>query len=182
MAKDFVFGKKAGSKGMNEPRLLGSIVEEMLHDNSPLAKGYRQYIASLENGDAEEQGWHTNTELGCDVKTFLHSDKRLLVNKEYLGILRLDSEADIDEFRYSDPHMTFIEVVRPKAGKRNPHLFFGEFITITRRDDGTPRLNFRPVKMDRNFSLERYALGVSNELLWALEGLIENGSVEEENK
>ena len=38
---------------------------------------------------------------------------------------------------------------------------------------GTLRLNFRPVKMDGDFSIERYAVGVSNELLWALEGLVE---------
>ena len=36
---------EAGSRESNEPRLLGSIVEEMLHGNSPLAVGYRQYIA-----------------------------------------------------------------------------------------------------------------------------------------
>ena len=70
---------KAGSKKSLKPRLLGSIVEEMLHGNSPLAKGYRQYIASQENGEVEEQGWHTNTELGCDVKTILRSDRIMRV-------------------------------------------------------------------------------------------------------
>ena len=35
------------------------------------------------------------------------------------------------------------------------------------------RLNFRPVKMDRGFNVVLYALGVSNELMWALEGLVE---------
>ena len=48
--------------------------------------------------------------------------------------------------------------------------------SLTRRDDGTLRMNFRPVKMDADFSIERYAIGVSNELLWALEGLV--GEVE----
>lgn len=47
---------EAGSKESNEPRLLGSIVSEMLHGNSPLAKGYRQYIVSHENDDAETEG------------------------------------------------------------------------------------------------------------------------------
>ena len=45
--------------------------------------------------------------------------------------------------------------------------------TITRRDDGTLRPNFKPMKVDGDFSIERYAVGVSNELLWALEGLVE---------
>jgi hypothetical protein len=57
--------------------------------------------------------------------------------------------------------------------KRNPRVFRGKYISITRRDDGSLRLNFRPVKMDGDFSIERYAVGVSNELLWALEGLVE---------
>ena len=77
---------EAGSKKSYEPRLLGSIVEEMLHGNSPLAVGYRQYIASLENREVEDQGWHTNTELGCDVKTILRSDRKMKVGKEYQGI------------------------------------------------------------------------------------------------
>ena len=164
----------AGSQEQNEPRLLGSIVEEMLHGNSPLAKGYRQYIASQENGEAEEQGWHANTELGCDVKTLLRSDKRMLVNKEYPGVLRLDAEADIDEFRCRDAHMTFIETVPMSAGKRNPHVFDGEYITLTRRDDGSLRPNFKPMpKLGANLSVDNYAFEVYRELRGALKGLVE---------
>ena len=164
---------KAGSRESNEPRLLGSIVEEMLHGNSPLAKGYRQYIASQENGEAEEQGWHTNTDLGCDVKTLLRSDMRMKVGKEYQGIFRLDSEDIADEFLCRDPHYTFIETVPSTAGKRNPHVFDGKFITVTRRDDGSLRLNFKELKMGEGFKVEHYALGVYNEICIALGGLVE---------
>ena len=165
---------KAGSQEQNEPRLLGSIVEEMLHGNSPLAKGYRQYIASQENGEAEEPGWHANTELGCDVKTLLRSDKRMLVNKAYPGVLRLDAEADIDEFRCRDAHMTFIETVPMTAGKRNPHVFAGQFITVTRRDDGSLRPNFKPMpKLGDNLGVDNYAFEVYRELRGALKGLVE---------
>lgn len=173
MKKVLIPGIEAGSQESHEPRLLGSIVEEMLHGNSPLAKGYRQYIASQENGEAEEPDWHANTELGCDVKTFLRSDKRMLVNKAYPGVLRLDAEADIDEFLCRDAHMTFIETVPMSAGKRNPHVFDGQYITVTRRGDGSLRLNFKELKMGAGFKVERYALGVYNELCMALEGLIE---------
>jgi hypothetical protein len=164
---------KAGSRELKEPRLLGSIVEEMLHGNSPLAVGYRQYIASQENGEVEEQGWHTNTELGCDVKTILRSDVRMVVGKEYQGVLKLDSDAVVDEFISRDPHYTFTETVPLTAGKRNPHVFDGEFITVTRRGDGSLRLNFKELKMGAGFKVERFALGVYNELCMALEGLIE---------
>ena len=125
---------EAGSKKSNEPRLLGSIVEEMLHGNSPLAVGYRQYIASQENGEVEEQGWHPNTHLSVDLKTLLCSET---------------------------------------AGKRNPHVFDGKYITVTRRDDGSLRLNFKELPKGANFNLERFALGVYNELCLALGGLIE---------
>ncbi len=164
----------AGQKKQYSPRLVGEILHDYLQNsNDPMAVAYREHTSEVE---AEEQGWQTNTELGCDVKTLLRSDKRMLVNKEYLGILRLDSEADIEEFRCCDPHMTFIEVVRPKAGKRNPHIFDGLYISVTRRDDGSPRLNFKELKVGADFSLERYALGVYNELCLALGGLVKKES------
>ena len=149
---------KAGSRKNNDPRLVGSIIIDML------------------------QGWNRNTDLAVDLKTILRSDTSMKTGKEYLGVLRRDQDACIEDFRCRDAHYTFIESLRPTAGKRNPHVFRGKFITITRRDDGTLRLNFRPVEMKRGFNVALYALGVSNELMWALEGLIENGSVEEESK
>ena len=174
MKKVFNPNTKAGSQEQNEPRLLGSIVEEMLHGNSPLAKGYRQYIASLENGEAEEPEWHANTELGCDVKTFLRNDRRLQTDKGYLGVLRLDSETEIDEFRCRDAHMTFIETVPMTAGKRNPHVYVGEYITVTRRDDGSLRPNFKPMpQLGTNMSVDNYAFEVYCELRQALKGLVE---------
>ena len=165
--------KKAGSKKSKEPRLLGSIVEEMLHGNSPLAVGYRQYIASLENGEAEEHGWHTDTQLGCDMKTFLRSDKRLLVNKEYPGVLRLDAEADIDDFRCRDAHMTFIEsTALSTAERRNVRLYEGRHITCTKRLNGTARLNFKELKQDAYHNVDNYAFEVANEIREALKGFV----------
>ena len=170
---------KAGSKKSNEPRLRGSIVEEMLHGNSPLAVGYRQYIASQENGEVEEHGWHPNTHLGVDVKTLLRSDVRMVAGKEYQGIFRLDSEGITDEFLCRDPHFTFIEAMPQKGGRRNPHLFNGRYISVTRRGDGSLRLNFKELpKIDGNFNLERFALGVYNEICLALGGLIEEADSE----
>ena len=117
--------------------------------------------------------WHTNTDLGCDVKTLLRNDVRMKVGKEYLGILKLDSDAIIEDFLCRDPHYTFTETVPLAAGKRNPHVFDGEYITVTRRDDGSLRLNFKELKTGAGFSVERYALRVYNELCMALSGLIE---------
>ena len=59
----------------------------------------------------KEQGWHPNTDLGCEVKTILRSDVRMKVSKEYQGVLRLDSEGIVEEFLSRDPHYTFIETL-----------------------------------------------------------------------
>ena len=103
----------------------------------------------------------------------LRSDVRMKVGKEYQGIFRLDSEGIADEFLCRDPHFTFTETVPQKGAKRNPHMFDGRYITVTRRDDGSLRLNFKELKVGADFNLERYALGVYNELCLALGGLIE---------
>lgn len=121
----------------------------------------------------KEQGWHKNTDLGCDIKTLLRSDVRMKTGKEYQGVFRLDSEAIVDEFLCRDPHYTFVETVPLTAGKRNQHVYNGQFITVTRRDDGSLRLNFKQLKTGAGFKVERYALGVFNEICVALEGLIE---------
>ena len=113
---------------------------------------------------------YKNTILCCDLKTILSSDRIMKAAKDYTGILRRDVE--IDEFRY-DEHFTFIETL-PWTQKRNPRVFVGKHISVTRRSDGTLRMNFRPVKMGHDFSIDGYAIGVCNELRQALEGLVEN--------
>jgi hypothetical protein len=119
----------------------------------------------------KEQGWHKNTELSVNLKTMLRSDCRMKEGKGYLGVLRRDTECD--EFR-CDEHFTFREVrLLPAISKRNPHVFEGEYITVTRRDDGSLRLNFKEMRTGAGFSVERYALGVYNEICMALEGLVE---------
>ena len=136
--------KVAGSRRSSEPRLVGSIVSEML------------------------QVWNNNTHLGVDLKTQLRSDRYMKHGKGYTGVLRRDIECE--DFLYDD-HFTFVETVPPTADKRNPHVYMGEYITVTRRDDGTYRPNFRPIPRGEGFSLERYALGVYNEICMALGGL-----------
>ncbi len=123
--------------------------------------------------NAARKGWKSSTELGCDVKTILSSDDRMKTGKDYLGVLRRDSDGVVDEFLCRDPHYTFTEMLPSTNGKRNSHVFRGKYITITRRDDGTLRLNFRPLRQGPGFNLERYATGVSNEILWALQGYVE---------
>ena len=127
---------------------------------------------NINSKSTDLNGWNRNTDLGCEVKTILSSDRRMLTGKEYQGVLRRDSDAVVDEFLYRDPHYTFVETV-PMSGKRNPRVFDGEHITITRRDDGMLRPNFKPLKMGAGFSVDGYAISVCNELRNALKGLVE---------
>ena len=139
-----------GTKNIHsrKPRLVGGIVSDML------------------------KGWHRNTDLAVDLKTELRSDTSMKTGKEYQGVLRRDQDAEIEDFRCRDAHYTFVETL-PWTTKRNPHVFRGRYISITRRDDGTLRPNFKPMKVGKDFSVYRYALGVFNELMWALEDLVE---------
>ena len=109
-----------------------------------------------------------NMHLGCDVKTILSSDRMMKLGRAYTGVLKRD--VDCDDI-YCDEVFTFIETL-PWTQKRNPRVFAGKHITVTRRDDGTLRLNFRPVKMGHDFSIDGYAIAVCNELREALNGLV----------
>lgn len=50
MKKVLVQNFEAGSENANEPRLIGNILAEMLHSDSPLAEGYRHYLTSKKEG------------------------------------------------------------------------------------------------------------------------------------
>ena len=102
------------------------------------------------------------------------SNRRPLEIAHKQGVLKLDQEGTIDEFLSRDPHYTFVETL-PWSMKRNPRVFNGKHISITRQDNGNLRLNFKPLKVDDDFSVERYAFGVYRELHKALEGLVEKG-------
>lgn len=161
---------RVGSEAQYGPRLAGEILKDYLKkSNEPFARAYREHTSEVE---AEEQGWHANTDLGCDLKTILRSGHMMTTGKEIPGVLRRDSDAVVDEFLSLDAHYTFIETQPVTAGKRNLHVFDGKFITVTRRDDGSLRPNFKPMKVGKDFSVYRYALGVYNELCMALEGLV----------
>ena len=87
---------EAGSRESNEPRLLGSIVSEMLHGNSPLAIGYRQYIASRENEEEEPdklfKDFYPNTEPGIDLKLITREPGRLPVGDSISCMLTHDDD------------------------------------------------------------------------------------------
>ncbi len=189
---------EAGSRESNEPRLVEEIVKDFLmHSSSPFAEAYRRLQAEL---NAKEQAMNlqagqkamqqaeqamnlqagqamklkangrlVNTELCVDLKTQLLDDAVVKPGKAYQGVLTKDSE--VDEF-FCDEHFTFIESA-PAIVKRNPRVFTGQYITITRWPDGSYRAHLKPVEISDGFDIVAYATAVGNELMWSLQGLIE---------
>ena len=108
------------------------------------------------------QGWHRNTELCVDLRTVLRTDFIAGFGKQYPGQLTRDKE----------DHFSFIETLPPAACRRNPRLFDGKYVTLTRWADGTIRLYFKKLRTDDDFTVDGYALAVCNEIRLALKGLV----------
>ena len=166
---------QAGSTTCNEPRLVGDILAEMLSSDSLFVKAFRLSHASHEDAAAEGQaddarsrttvsvvkGWFRNTDLCMDVKTFLRDDRYTKIGKDYTGLLRRDS----------DDHYLFVETEQPASAacKRNPHVFNGKYISVTRSlKDGHVRFNFKEVKFGVGFNPLSFSVGVMREILKAL--------------
>lgn len=113
----------------------------------------------------------TNNELCVDLKTTLANEVLMKPGKNYPGIMKcefVNEGCGFDIRRYF-----FVETLPSTTGKRNPHIFDGEHITATLRDNGSVRLNFKPTKIDDNFVVEAYAFAVANEIVKSLKGLVE---------
>ena len=111
-----------------------------------------------------------NTHLGVDLKTMLRNDRMAKTGKNYLGVLRRDVLCE--EFLY-DEHFTFIEQPPKPPVKHNPKVYDGKHISITRRDDGTLRPNFKPMHVKGALAAAQYVVEVYIELCEGLAGLIE---------
>ena len=195
MTKVFNFNFQAGSKKTDGPRLIGDILAEMFSSKSPLAKGIRQSVASHKYADAEgkaaaedadaegkaaaagNSGWFRNTELCSDIKTYLCFDRIAKIGKVYKGLLRRDS----------DDHFSFLECRRSASANaiiRNPHVFEGKYINVTRRlMDGHIRFNFKEVDFGGRFNPMSFAIGVMKEIIMAFKCLGEEADwrAEKEN-
>ena len=203
MKKVLNFNFRAGSRNSNEPRLIGDILAEMFSSNSPLAKAIRQSVAShkyataerkadtedadaegkadTEDADAERKaaaagnsGWFRNTELCSDIKTYLCLNRIAKIGKVYKGLLRRDS----------DDHFSFFEC-SPSANAiiRNPHVFEGKYINVTRRlMDGHIRFNFKEVDFGGRFNPMGFAIGVMKEIIMAFKCLGEEAGWQAEKE
>ena len=180
MKKVFNSNFQAGSKKTDGPRLIGDILAEMLSSDSLFVKAFRHCADSHEDAAAGGQaadedyaaveretdffagsGWFRNTELCVDVKTFLRHDRIAKIGKNYTGVLCHDK----------DDHYAFVEtgLTAANANIRNPHIFEGKYISVTRRmRDGHVRFNFREVDFGVGFNPLSFAVEVMREILKAL--------------
>ena len=205
MKKVLNFNFRAGSRNSNEPRLIGDILAEMFSSKSPLAKGIRLSVASYKYADAERKadtedadaegkaaaedadsegkaaaagnsGWFRNTELCSDLKTYLCFDRIAKIGKVYKGLLRRDS----------DDHFSFFECrcsASANAIIRNPHVFEGKYINVTRRlTDGHIRFNFKEVDFGGRFNPMGFAIGVMKEIIMAFKCLGEEAGWQAEKE
>lgn len=117
--------------------------------------------------------FNKSMELGVDLKTVLQKDKRMQPGKPYRGVLVCESDAVVEEFLCRDAQYKFTEIISAKVVKHNPRVFDGEYVSITLRDDGTPRPNFKLKRLLRESDVNDFVFGVCNELRQALEGLVE---------
>ena len=103
-----------------------------------------------------------HTELSIDLKLLTLKPGRMAVGEYHDGMLMHDG----------DDHFTFIEDAttghKPAAVKRNLHIFVGKYVTLTVRDDDTPRLNFKEVHWTPDFCIAEYAMAVEKEVKQAL--------------
>ena len=170
---------QAGStRFSNGPRPVCDIITELFASNSLFVKAFRHCTASHEDAAAEGQaddarsrttvsvvkGWFRNTELCVDVKTFLRHDRIAKIGKNYTGVLCHDK----------DDHYAFVEtgLTAANANIRNPHIFEGKYINVTRRmRDGHIRFNFKEVDFGGRFNPSSFAIAVMKEILKAFKCL-----------
>lgn len=149
MAKDFVFGKKAGSKGMNEPRRLSEVLNEYFAGNSPLARAYRDRLF---------EDIFPHTEPCCELKLLTRQPGRLNEGTVLDGIIA----------RNGDEQYVFVEKPREKKVtkvRRTPIIYSGGCINVHRLADGTLRLEFNRPSFYPDFSFRDFCLTAAQELL-----------------
>ena len=162
MAKDFIFGKKAGSKGMNEPRRLSEVLNEYFAGNSHLARAYRDRLF---------KDIFPHTEPCCELKLLTRQPGRLNEGMMLDGII-----ARAGEERY-----VFVEKTHEKkvtTVRRNPVIYSGACINVHRLADGTLRLEFNRPRFYPDFSFRDFCLAAAQELLTIAQLLGEKDSEE----
>lgn len=155
MKKDFISRRPSGSEKKNEPKVIGKVLIEYFQSDKPLAVAYRDRLF---------KDIHPNTELDIDLKLMTRQPGRMPVGEYLNGVITRDTE----------DHFSFIESASERKKvviTRNPHVYVGKYVNVTRKDDGTlyPTLN-RP-RYSENFSFKDLCREAAAELI-VIAGLV----------
>lgn len=185
--KDFFEGRKYDrTAGSNNPRLIGELINEFLHGQTPFARACRHRTGRAwtgqdgagnacsgctrsdstwtENMRTESAGagrtWtglYPNTELDVDLKLVTQEQGRMELGEYLDGMITRDGE----------DHFTFVEndTEQRKAERRNPSIYMGQWINVKRRADGTVYPTFKQTKGIGAGKLGDYAVSTTCELL-----------------
>lgn len=185
--KDFFEGRKSmRAAGSNNPRLIGEVINEFLHGQTPFARACRHRTGRAWTGQAgagsacsgctrSDSTWtenmrtesaaagrtwtglYPNTELDVDLKLVTQEQGRMELGEYLDGMITRDGE----------DHFTFVEnaTEQRKAERRNPSIYMGQWINVKRRADGTVYPTFKRTKGIGAGKLGDYAVNTTCELL-----------------
>ena len=145
----------------SDPETVAEILTSMASHNE---NSNQEYPYPIPDGYVDLIGqWKKNISLCVDLTTHLHADPLPRMCKCYAGTLRRDG---YDQY-------SFMEASTPATPARNPYVFRGQYINVTRSCQGEYRPNFRPMpKVANATDLKHYAWGVFRELRLAFEGVL----------
>lgn len=101
-----------------------------------------------------------NTNLCVDLKTVMQEVALLIIGQSYNGVLTRK-----DEDRY-----LFEEEVKRQNGShyRNPKLFDGKYVSLTRLQNGRYQLHSRTIEANSDIDRQQLALNIFGEIVEAL--------------
>ena len=149
----------------DEQRIPGGILQRMAQEDTPFGRLLRSlppYYGDF-GGEPTAQSpqliSHCSPLPGIDLWTRLRADPQPRLGKPYHGRLVV---------RGTD-YAVFTEDPPAKPQRRNPRIFDGRYVTLTRREgDGHLRLNFKELPFPPGLDDEAYAHAVGQEVAEAL--------------
>lgn len=149
----------------DEQRIPGGILQRMAQEDTPFGRLLRSLPPYYGDFGGEPTAHspqlisHCPQPLGIDLWTQLRADPQPRLGKPYHGRLVVRDTGDA----------LFTEDPPAKPQRRNPRIFDGRYVTLTRREgDGHLRLNFKELPFPPGLDDEAYAHGVWQEVAEAL--------------
>lgn len=149
----------------DEQRTPGGILQRMAQEDTPFGRLLRSLppyygdFGGEPTAHSPQPTAHGSPLPGIDLWMRLRTDPQPRLGKPYHGRLVVRDTGDA----------LFTEDPPAKPQRRNPRIFDGRYVTLTRREgDGHLRLNFKELPFPPGLDDEAYAHGVGQEVKEAL--------------